>query len=281
MIIIRYIFAGILIFSSFTGFSQKEVEKEKFYRKLTFGIVALNFDFGKSNIELPNSLPPAHHFLMSANRKYVTTINIAEVQLMYKNFIGLSGGINYSNIRVDKKAVYNELQNYVEDVSISIPESSYEKGVIPIKDAQDIFSARIALIGNLNVKKISFVPYVAGIFPFDKYYLNVEVDCFDASSNASFDRVYSFEERYSPGIKAGFDTRYMVLNNLFVGVRVGYSYLKMKGHGTTTDKFEDGSELVSTVSDFYRVNSNVYFGANIGIVFGYGHRSNDSNKGIQ
>lgn len=280
MIIIRYILTSILIFSYFIGFSQKEPEKEKFYRKLTLGIVAFNFDFAKTNVELPNSLSPDHRFLMSANRKYLTTINVAEVQLMYKNFIGLSVGFDYSNMGVDKESVSNELQYYVKGVSISIPETNYEKGIIPFFDNQDIISARVALIGNLSIKKIAFVPYVAGMFSFQKCYLNVEADCFDASNNSSFDRVYKFEERYSPGIKAGFDTRYMVLNNLFVGVRVGYSYLKMKGYATTTDIFEDDSELISNVSTFYRVNSNFYFGANIGIVFGYGHRRSDPNKGI-
>lgn len=267
-----YIIGILLCFSSLFCFSQNESVKTRLRNHLTLGLVAFNFDGGPQKIRIPDHLTSDYSFLIKNSPKYFTSFSFLEFQLLYKNFIGLNIGMDYSNKGGGRELIYAGIQDHFDNLSIIIPKTDYESGIVPVTDNQDVFSIKIGLVGKINIGKFSIVPFLSGIIPINKSSLDVKANCIDPNGNISFDRKYSFQGNYQPGLKIGFDTRYMLLNNLFVSARIGYSYIKMNGHGTTVDTFEDGSQIISNSSEFYRINSNLYFGGNIGFIFGYGYK---------
>ncbi len=262
------LFYVILIWFPVNGLSQDSMPKRK-KNLFTYALNGFVFDGGYYQMDVSGDLTSDYSFLLNSKNRTMITINFAEFEMLYKDIIGISAAFDFTSRSVDKETIRKGIQEQTPDLKLSIPESNIENGVIPFIEKLDLFSIKLALIGNVKFGRFAFHPFFSPMIPISKSTISIYSNAQNPANMIDFKRNYYFEERTKVALKTGFDLRFFIVRDMLsVAFRMGYAYYKTSGQAKTVDEFKDGTEIVSNSATFQHRINNLYFGGHFSIVFG-------------
>jgi hypothetical protein len=262
----------LLISISFIGFSQDTIHKKRSHL-FSYGISGFVLDGGFVKTDILDGLTTDYKFALTTVNRTSLAVNFIEFQCLFKDKIGLSASFDYTSKSTNQTKIRKGIQEYVTDLSVSIPANNYDSGIVPIFDDQDMLGLKFALVANLKVRRFAFQPFFSPLLTFRKNYVSVEMNASDPVTNLSFIRTFEFREKNKLALKTGIDIHFFLIENFSIAFRMGYFYWKTEGSAKTIDEFANQTEIVSRLENYKRVTQTLYFGGHIRFMFGYGYQN--------
>ena len=264
----------LIVFLTFTNEScigqdvfEPDSSKLSLKKHFTYEMNAIAFGMGVFNSRIEGDLNKERKFIVENIRTGSFCFSFLEFRMFFKDKIGLNGGFNFYQAGINTDYIMSKFPGIVTDYKVSF-NGPDDHGLAPVQGSFDCLSLETGIIGKINVKNISILPFVNYLHTVgsNKYYLDANYEGIDNSE--TFSRSIKLTEKINYALKFGLDVRYNFRNSLFLGLKSAYSLFNVAGISTIRDDYSDGTEIMGEEQSYAHFANVVSFQLFVGVKLG-------------
>lgn len=272
----RLLFLSSLIFISASLKAQNSVRNGDRDTCLFRIDVGLNVDFHYMKSSTNENLTSTQNLLLNSMEKNPTSLSLPDIQIILKDKIGLSAGINFMSIATDKKKIENSYAATEKYYYTQLKNNTYESGTSPVESKFSFTMLNIGVVGFIRTyRNLVLLPSINSLINIESNYPEFQIRYKEPNSNYMFTRTYYSENIKAKGLNANlkgrlyFKTTDITRNfgSMFLALNIGYTYMKTSAITSYSDKDIFGDTYYHSKTNVNKDFQSFYIGFSFGFDF--------------